>query len=135
MRYVSGITEKGSIWVKQLTDRGELLTKRVLKNHIQFDTYFMSGEPVRAIITDHVNDRQFVKIYKVYQNWFTKLKNKLLNRNSIDIQEQSVFNMKLLRQYDENLANLFETTTGYNNNEINNITQGIKHEYLKQIFR
>ena len=63
MAIVSGITPKGTIWIKNLDEKGRLISKRVIKNGVQYDTGFRRYDQTPSFIlkTDMQTGKQLFK--------------------------------------------------------------------------
>ncbi len=139
MKYQFGITNKGTIWVRQFSDNNRLVSKRVLKGHTQYDTAFdKSGNALYALITNHITDKQYAKIHKIKRNAIEKFFDKILHRPQIDVKKLPMLDMNTLRNqggFQNFVANMYEISSGYKNSITDTIVQDIKNEYLKQTFR
>lgn len=64
MPIIGGVTPKGTIFVRNFDVNGRLLSKRVLKNHTQYDTLFnpKTKKYKMMLTTDWVTQRQFMQL-------------------------------------------------------------------------
>lgn len=63
MSIVSGITPKGTIWIKNFDEKSRLVSKRVIKNGMQFDAGFRRYDQTPSFLlkTDMQTGKQFFK--------------------------------------------------------------------------
>ena len=75
MSIVSGVTPKGTIWIKNFNEQGRLVSKRVIKDGFQFDTGFrlFNGEPSFLLKTDMFSGKQLYKAVPSRTSLFVKL--------------------------------------------------------------
>lgn len=139
MSLISGFTPKGTVWVKNLDSKGRLITKRVLKNNIQYDTVFnKNGTPMFGLITNYQDNTQFAKLYNLKENWFSKLMNFIKRRKPIESKKLPAIDMNEIMQEGTKgqfTVGCYQGATGFANKEVNEEAQKLKSAYLSQIFR
>ncbi len=127
MSIVSGITPKGTIWIKNLDEKGRLISKRVIKNGMQYDTGFRKYDqtPSFLVKTDMQTGKQFFKPIPDRNSLFVKLNFKSLMRAP----------MEELKDMDKYLGFDYENSvreiSGFLNKNIDNVAQKMLKSLIK----
>ncbi len=118
MAIVSGITDRGTVWIKKLDRRGNLLQKRVFRNRIQYDTLFskQDGRPKLFLRTNFYGNTQTA--YKFPKRGFW---NKFLPEKRL----------KLLNMNNSLLAKRVRRATGFDNKNFDRISENLLARYLE----
>lgn len=122
MPIVSGITNRGTVWIKKLDRNGNLLQKRVAKNKIQYDTYFSKrdGRPKLFLKTNLSQNVQTA--YKLpLRGFWGKLLPQKYNRLKIFDLKNSLY------------ANHVRNVTGFNNKKFDAISENLFADYLETL--
>ena len=122
MPIVSGITNRGTVWIKKLDNQGNLLQKRVCRNRIQYDTIFSKhdGRPKLFLKTNFSKKTQTV--YKFPPRGFLS---KLMPQKSKGL--KSIDSLNFLTA--KHLRNI----TGFNNKKFDSISEKLFCQYLQQM--
>lgn len=86
-----GVTPKGTIFVRNFDESGRLLTKRVWKNHVQYDTLFnpRTKRYNQTLTTDWKSNKQFLQYAPQKWTWLKALKAKVLGQKEIALYKNS----------------------------------------------
>lgn len=146
MNISSGITKKGTIFIRQFDDAGHLLRKRVLNRHQQYDTCFVNKNNERhwgqILHTNWVNDSQTLLCTPIKLNWFHKLfvrpPKELITTNSkgqkylctppIDM------DLLLAQPKGKFRVGFLQGLTGFADETVNALCKELKDSYLKKVF-
>ncbi len=150
MPIIGGVTPKGTIFVKNFDVNGRLLSKRVLKNHTQYDTLFnpKTKKYKMMLTTDWVTQRQFMQLAPMKMKWWMKAMSKIIapkkpvvTAKKSDGKLYEIFSpmdMDVLMtkgKKGQMSVGYYQGITGFQNKQVNEETQRIKSEYLKSVFR
>ena len=117
MPILSGITDIGTVWIKKVDRRGNLIQKRVQKNGIQYDT-FLRQKDGKPKITLRTNLHKNQQIVYVYSN----------NKRAANV--ENVKNKSLAgRLY----VKYLQKVSGFLNKNFNNITENLLAKHLEKM--
>ena len=146
MNISSGITKKGTIFIRQFDDAGHLLKKRVLKRHQQYDTCFVNKNKQRRwgqiLHTNWINDSQTLLCAPQKLNWFHRLVvrppkelivadasgQKYLHTPPIDM------DLLLAQPKGAFRVGFLQGLTGFADDTVNAICKDLKESYLQKVF-
>ncbi len=117
MPILSGITDIGTVWIKKVDRRGNLIQKRVQKNGIQYDTFFRQkdGKPKITLRTNLHKNQQIVYVYSN-------------NKRAANV--ENVKNKSLAgRLY----VKYLQKVSGFLNKNFNNITENLLAKHLEKM--
>ena len=130
MSIISGITPKNTIWIKNLDDNGNLISKRVIKDNVQFDTGFrkFDGRPSFLLKTDMNTGLQLYKAIPDKRSLFTKLYYRTLMKMQMGNLENA--RKYIGQEYADTVLNL----TGFLNKNVDKVADKLVKS-LKNITR
>ena len=120
MPIVSGITDKGTVWIKKLDRQGNLLQKRVSRNRIQYDTLFSrrDGRPKLFLKTNLSKNKQTAYIFPL-----RGILGKLMPKKNEELKSFDVHNSLTAKH--------LRYITGFNNKKFNYISEKLFGQYLQ----
>ena len=130
MSIVSGITPKGTIWIKNFNEQGRLVSKRVIKDGFQFDTGFrlFNGEPSFLLKTDMFSGKQLYKAVPSRTSLFVKL-------NYRSLMKSPMSELKNAAKYvGHDYADFVLNCTGFLNKEVDKTAEKLLKS-VKKIIR
>lgn len=117
MPILSGITDIGTVWIKKVDRRGNLIQKRVQKNGIQYDTFFRQkdGKPKITLRTNLHKNQQIVYVYSN-------------NKRAANV--ENVKNKSLAGSL---YVKYLQKVSGFLNKNFNNITENLLAKHLEKM--
>ena len=141
-----GITPKGTVFIREFDAAKNLIRKRVLKRHQQFDTCFVKKDNkikwAQTLHTNWVNNTQILKTAPQKLNWFHRIflkpPKELITQNSKgekllvlpDCDMDLIFNGKNGISRGEFIQKL----TGFAQESTNTLCKELKQKALKMIY-
>ena len=142
----SGMTKKGTIFIRQFDDAGHLLKKRVLNRHQQYDTCFVHKNGIRnwgqVLHTNWVDNSQTLHSAPQKLNWFHKLFVRPAKEHIVTDAKGQKFlitppiDMDLLLSIPKGKfrVGFIQGLTGFADETVNAVAKELKEAYLKKFF-
>ena len=127
MAIVSGITPIGTVWIKNFDEKGRLISKRVVKNGVQFDVGFRRSDqaPSFFLKTDLQTGKQFFKPIP-FKNGSDGIYH--FSNSQIRVKELQGMNYYLGFDYENSVREI----TGFLNKEIDKVTEKLLKSLIKR---